>query len=170
MAPSTPAAVRERIDVLSPLLPSVGSRTASYADEAAAAAQWRSTASAQSAALSFLPVAWEGEGRTLSDWFTGVAESAGTIGRLLEERSEALRPASPDDHSAAFALRTRALGLARDCRTALRAEIAGNAALPRDLEARVFGFLDDLADKRTETGSSSAAGAGAGDVTEAPEV
>lgn len=165
VAPSTPADVRARVDGLAAVLPSTGARSAPYADEAAAAGTWRAALQTHGAELSAVPLAWEGAGRTLSDWFSGLAAAADTIGGLLEARSDALRPATTEDRSAAMSLRSQALGLVRDCRSALRTEVEGNAALPQDLDGRLFGFLDDLAAKRGKSGAT-----GGGDDTEKTEV
>jgi hypothetical protein len=45
-------------------------------------------------------------------------------------------------------LRSETIGLFHQFRATLRSEIADNDALPRDLEQQVFGYLDELEERR----------------------
>ncbi|GMV44241.1 MAG: hypothetical protein AMXMBFR64_59570 [Myxococcales bacterium] len=171
-APSTPEVVRARVDnltarlALSPTL-----KTASYADQAAAAPTYGKALASHGAELAELPVAWEGDGRTMADWVSGLGTAADAVGSLLAARSNALtETVSPEDQKRAFVIRTKTLTTLRSCRAVLADEIAVNEALPRNLERLVFGYLDDLSDDRAARRAGKAKkvapeGPGGGDET-----
>lgn len=116
----------------------------SYATEAATAQRNRPKLDELKDDLKLLPVP---DGKSLLDWVKSFVDTGDELNRLLSDRSttEASR-----DGKAASELRVKTIGLFGRLRHALRDEIAENPALPRDLEARVFAYIDELAARREQ--------------------
>lgn len=116
----------------------------SYAEEAAQAKKNQPKLTELQADLQLLPVP---DGKTMLDWALGFVEAGETLDKLLSDRSttEAQAASKP-----ATELRTTTIGLLRRLREALRDEVDANPALPRDLEARVFAYIDELSARRTK--------------------
>jgi len=114
----------------------------SYATEAATAQRNRPKLDELKDDLKLLPVP---DGKTLLDWAQSFVDSGDELNKLLSDRSST---EASHDGKAASELRVKTIGLFGRFRQALRDEIAENLALPRDLEARVFAYLDELAARR----------------------
>lgn len=115
----------------------------SYAEEAARAKKNRSRVAELENDLKSLPVP---DGKSLYDWVIGFLDAGDSLDRLLSERSTAEATASTGTSSTV--LRATTIGLLRRLREALRDEVSANADLPRDLEQRVFAYIDELANRR----------------------
>ncbi len=115
----------------------------SYAEEAARAKKNRARIAELEQDLKSLPVP---DGKTLFDWVTAFLDAGDSLDKLLSERSTAEAAASAG--TSATILRATTIGLLRRLREALRDEVAATAELPRDLEQRVFAYIDELAARR----------------------
>ena len=115
----------------------------SYAEEAARAKKNRARITELEQDLKSLPVP---DGKTLFDWVTGFLSAGDSLDQLLSERSTAEAAASGG--TSATVLRATTIGLLRRLREALRDEVAASTELPRDLETRVFAYIDELAARR----------------------
>ena len=113
-----------------------------YAEEAARAKRNRPKLAELENDLKSLPVP---EGKTLYDWVKGFLDAGDSLDKLLSDRSTA--EAAPSG-TIVTTLRANTIGLLRRFREALRDEVAANASLPRDLEQRVFAYIDELANRR----------------------
>lgn len=113
-----------------------------YAEEAARAKRNRPKVAELEGDLKSLPVP---DGKTLLDWVNGFLDAGDSLDKLLSDRSTI--EAAPQG-AAATTLRANTIGLLRRLRDALKDEVAANASLPRDLEQRVFAYIDELADRR----------------------
>ncbi|MDI3282014.1 hypothetical protein [Polyangium sp. 15x6] len=125
-------------------VPNRGRLVDSYAEEAAQAKKNRPKLDELEADLGSLPVP---DGKTLLHWALGFVDAGETLDKLLSDRSstEATAASKP-----ATELRTTTIGLLRRFRDALRDEVATNPALPRDLESRVFAYIDELSARRAK--------------------
>jgi len=120
--------------------------TDSYTDEAAAALKNRPKLAERKDDLLLFPVP---EGKTLYDWVSAFLDAGDSIGKLLDQRAQAgVGPAGNVGK-----LRSQTIKLLYQFREALQLEIEENPALPRDLEARVFAYLDELNDRHGSTGA-----------------
>lgn len=122
------------------LIPALDSLSATYEAEAAKAKINKSQLASLKPALDLFPVV---DG-TLYDWAMDFVAAGETIDTLLSERADA------KDRADAAALRADTIGLLTRLRKSLKAEQKVNPALPADLEAEVFGYLDLLEAKAAE--------------------
>lgn len=129
-------------------VPSMAETTRPYADEAAAAGRRRATIAERAADLALFPVI----GGDLSSWATGYVEAGARLDTLLSGRATAEAEA---DRSPAPGLRAKTIGVLTRMRGTLRDELEEDPALPRDLEARVFGYIDELAARRARPGGGT---------------
>ena len=113
-----------------------------YAEEAGHAKKNRPKVAELENDLKSLPVP---DGKTLFDWVNGFLDAGDSLDKLLSDRSTA--EASPTGTSPA-ALRATTIGILGRLREALRDEVATNDALARDLEQRIFAYIDELSDRR----------------------
>lgn len=118
-------------------IPTLLDLQASYADEADAAIARKKTLSRHKADLKLFPVA---EGETLLDWVTAFLDAGERLNTLLSERAD-MPQAS---RKGAGSLRSATIGLLNRLRAGLADELAHDPKLPRDLDARVFGYFDQL--------------------------
>ncbi len=142
-SPDVPAAVRDSARTLRyAFVPSLGALQIAYADEAAAAAERRALLATHEAALKSFPVpsATPGTPETLYTWVAGQIEAGEQLGALLCGRADD----KPDSRRDAPRLRGAALGLATRMRATLADELASEPTLPRELDAKVFAYLDLL--------------------------
>lgn len=132
-------------------VPNRGRLADTYAAEAAQAKKNQPKLDELKADLQSLPVP---DGKTLLDWAKRFVEAGETLDKLLSDRSttEANAASKP-----ATELRPSTIGLLRRFRDALRDEVASNPALPRDLEARVFAYIDELSARRAKKKKSDEA-------------
>ncbi|MDI1436814.1 hypothetical protein [Polyangium sorediatum] len=142
--PKVPPHVRAAIErVRAAFIPELDDLRASYVEEAHAAFEHRKRIDALKADLQLIPLA---EGRTLLEWAEGYVTAAEQIGALLSQRADAETGARRD----AGRIRTATLAVLGRFRGALGDEIAVNPALPRDLDAQVFGLFDELGQMRAD--------------------
>jgi len=78
---------------------------------------------------------------TLYDWMLGFLQAAEGLDAALSQRSASRKMS----RSPAVPLRSSTLSLLTRMRASLQDEIALNPTLPRDLEARIFGYFDEIA-------------------------
>lgn len=123
-------------------IPNRGTLGDSYAEEAARAKKNRPKLTELEADLKLLPVP---DGQTLHDWASRFIEAGESLDKLLSDRSSAEANAASKP---ATELRVTTIALLRRLREALRDEVASNEALPRDLESRLFAYVDELAARR----------------------
>jgi hypothetical protein len=116
----------------------------SYADEAAAALDHRRELAGMEAQLRLVPV----PGGTLYDWAQEYIATGEALHELLTKRADAAPTIDQKTRLAAGHLRSSTLGLLNRMRQALTDELAANPNLPRDLEAQLFGYMDELAGMR----------------------
>jgi len=110
---------------------------ASYTDEAHAAIRHRDDLQTLEADLKLIPIAG---GLSLHDWAQGFIAGGDLVGTLLSLRADAAKGARSD----AGKIRSSAVGVLGRFRGALSDELSVNTALPKDLEAQVFGYFDEL--------------------------
>ena len=126
-------------------VPSLASLQASYADEAQAALDHRPKLDELRADLELFPVA----GATLAAWVDGQLKAGVKLDELLRARADA----APGSRKEAATLRSKAIGQLQRFRDALADERDVNRKLDADLEARLFGYIDQLAAMRDRGGS-----------------
>lgn len=126
-------------------VPSLASLQASYADEAQAALDHRPKLDELRADLELFPVA----GATLAAWVDGQLKAGVKLDELLRARADA----APGSRKDAATLRSKAIGQLQRFRDALADERDVNPKLDADLEARLFGYIDQLAAMRDRGGS-----------------
>lgn len=150
--PDLPDALREAAQRIQQLfVPSLDLVTASYADEAARSKQLRTALTEHGALLALFPVVG---GADLQGWVEGWLKSGESLASLLEERAKATQSAS--GNSALGVLRGTLLGAIHRCRAALVDELVENPSLPRDLDAQIFGYFDELTSQRARRAAASA--------------
>jgi hypothetical protein len=127
------------------LIPSLGVLRRSYADEAAAALSRRAAISGMEPDLNLFPVA---DGKTLLDWALAYIDQGERLHGLLARREEAVAAVDGQARRRAAQLRAETAAILGHFRDALADETAADPSLPRDLDARIFGFFDQLAKRR----------------------
>ena len=156
-APGSSAALIAAADrIRQGFIPALGDLQQSYATEADAALTRAPLLKSYKADLELFPVA----GGTLHDWAAGFLAAGTHLHDLLSDRAdEASSPTRKD----AAGLRADALGLVSRLRAALADEVKHDKKLPRDLDAQLFGYLDQLAATRgAANAAKKAAKKGAG--------
>jgi hypothetical protein len=123
---------------------------ADYAAEADKAKKRKEILSDHEADLKLFPIAG---GKTLYDWVNDFIEAGITLDEILSDRADVKTKNSRKD---AGALRTSTLRLLGNFRLALADDVRHDDELPHDIDARIFGYLDELqAMRRTPAGSSA---------------
>lgn len=125
-------------DVRAVFLAEASERSASFVNEADKARERRAKLPAHEAKLKAWTIA---PGQSLYDWIDGYVSAGEKLHTLLEKRADVLSQSRKD----ARTLRSKALGMLRDLRRSIRRAVELDPALPRDLEARLFGYMDTLA-------------------------
>jgi hypothetical protein len=149
--PSATAAQKEAAQrVRDALVPNLSTLRASYADEAAAAAHKRHALDTLKSDLEIFPVPGN---KTLLDWATSFVDAGDALDKLLHSRS-----LIGNDGMSGPAIKVRAvtLGILGRFRAALVDEIEENLSLPRDLEKRIFSYLDELQTMREQAAAARA--------------
>ncbi|MGK4008667.1 hypothetical protein WMF31_39030 [Sorangium sp. So ce1036] len=118
-------------------IPALSELKASYADEATAAIERKKVLGEHRADLERFPVA---EGETLYHWISGFLGAGERLHSMLSDRAD-VRETS---RKGAGALRAATIGLLSRLRAGLADEVEHTPELPRDLDAQVFGYLDEL--------------------------
>ncbi len=119
------------------LIPELDDLKASYVVEANAALKHKADLQALEADLKLIPIAG---GLSLFDWGTGFVASGDLLGTLLSRRADA----GNGSRSEAGRIRAGAVGVLNRFRGALGDELAISQVLPKDLDAQVFGYFDEL--------------------------
>ncbi len=88
------------------------------------------------------------DGATLYDWVKGMLDSGKTLHQLLSDRADATTSADAKGRGEVIGSRTTTLGVLNRMRDAMRDELEVDQSLPRDLEAQVFGYFDELESSR----------------------
>lgn len=126
-------------------VPSLGTLQARYADQAAFAHRKRPAFDAMRPELEQITVPG---GTNLAEWIAVFLDQGDKIGSLLHGRAEA--GVGVETSTAGGALRSSVIGLLGRFRQAIRDEVASGAPLPKDYEARLFAFIDQLDRTRAE--------------------
>lgn len=140
-------------------IPALSELKASYADEATAALERKKILEEHKADLERFPVA---EGETLYHWISGFLDAGERLHTTLSDRADV----KETSRKGAGALRAATIGLLSRLRAGLADEVEHTPELPRDLDAQVFGYLDELhapraAAARAKKAKKAAAGAAA---------
>ncbi|HSN98268.1 MAG TPA: hypothetical protein VLS89_08215 [Candidatus Nanopelagicales bacterium] len=137
-APSSSAdVVAAATRIRTTFIPELRELKATYANEASAALDRKKVLDAHRTDLEMFPLA---EGKTLFDWVKGYLDAGERLDLLLSNRADA-----PDNsRKEAGALRAGTIGMLNRVRDAIGDELAHDPSLPRDLDAQVFGYFDEL--------------------------
>lgn len=123
------------------LITRLGELQSSYADEAAKAKERKPLLKSAEAMLTALPVAGGGSAFSVASAFLAQGE---LLSELLSQRAtQSAEQEGEADRSRAGHLRNTGLGLLNRFRGAVSDELEANPTLPRDLDARLFTFLDE---------------------------
>lgn len=142
--PDVPANVRSAIQrIRAAFIPHLDRLQASYVNEAKAAIDNKNDLAKLENDLKSIPIAG---GLSLYDWCTGFIGGGESIAKLLSERADADMGARRE----AGKLRTSTISILGRFRAALADELATNKLLPAELDARVFGYFDELDDMRAD--------------------
>lgn len=146
--PNVPANVRASIErVRAAFIPDVDMLRAPYAEEVEAAAKHKGDLVTLESDLKSIPIAG---GLSLYDWCAGFVEQGEAIGTLLSQRADVTGAGRIE----AGKLRAAAIGALGRLRAALADEMSVDPNLPADLDAKVFGYFDEL----EKMGANAAAG------------
>jgi hypothetical protein len=132
-------------------VPSRSLLIASYPDETAHAGKVKPTLTTMEAGLRSFKIVGD---HTLYDVAAGFVTNGEKLGELLSDRADAIGDA---DRSEVKGLRGKTLRLINRFRGMLEEEIDENPDLPRDLDTKVFGFLDQLAGDRSRAAAGATA-------------
>lgn len=114
----------------------------SYAEEAVVAKNHRAHLTERKADLQLFPVPG---GKTLFDWAEGFLDKGDALDDLLNQRATA--EVGQGTRKLAGQLRSETLGLLFQFRASVRSEITYKKLSP-DLEAHIFGYVDELSSRR----------------------
>lgn len=146
--PGLDASLRAVVErVREKFVPTLQALNASYADEALAAIERRKLLKSWRADLKRLPVA----GGTLYDWI----DAQLTAGEKLDELLRTRAGNTPGSRKQASTLRGKVVGQLARFREALRDEREAREDLPEDIEAQLFGYIDQLAAMRSPQSASA---------------
>jgi hypothetical protein len=136
--------------ILERLVPERGALTASYVDEATDAKRHRGELAELEADLRHFPLPGD---RTLYDVAEGFIAKGEQIGELLSQRTDI----AAVTRTSLRQLRSRAMGFMMRMREAISDELLIRSELPRDLDAQIFGYLDEIAARRATAAARAAA-------------
>ncbi|MCU0689811.1 MAG: hypothetical protein MUF54_00280 [Polyangiaceae bacterium] len=136
------------------LVPSLAGLRISFAGEAVAAQNRLKKLSDLKPLLESFPV----KGGNLYRWATQYLEAGVSLDELMSSRADATATTDADRRIAGV-LRSETLGLLARARAALGDELQANVSLPRNLDAAVFGYFDELAAMRDRSASRGDDGA-----------
>jgi hypothetical protein len=136
--PDTPAPVLNAAKkIRAAFIPTLEDLGSSYAAEAKAAMDRKPDLTNLQSELAMFPVSGGG---TLEDWAESFLHAGTKLDELLSQRADIEKQNRKD----AGRLRVELIGLLNRLRKTLDAELKDDPSLPRDLDARVFGYLDLL--------------------------
>jgi hypothetical protein len=141
--PGLPPPHTDALRRIKAFLPRPEDLQASYADEAAAAGKRREKLDASTELqddLKLFPVV----GGTLLDWVRLHLDGGARLGSLLSNRADSNTGA----RSKANALRSQTVALLNRARGAVLDAVDADDTLPRDLDGQIFGYFDELEERR----------------------
>ncbi len=154
--PALPKELRDAAErIRNEFIPELRELRDSYADEARRAIERKAKLATFRSDLQRFPVAWtDGTAKhpTLYDWVAAYLDAGAHLDELLSARADA----APGSRADAGALRASTLGLIGRFRAGLANELTANPKLPRDLDAKVFAYLDLLTDLRAKGSTEEA--------------
>jgi hypothetical protein len=127
-----------------------GELRASYPDEAAMAKERQPKLAQYKEMLREFPLA---DGVTCYDLIRTQIESGITINQKMSERAKTEAEQGERSRAGAGKLRGSLLGTLTRCRAALSDEVKMKSSLPRNLDAQLFGYFDELDAKRAASQS-----------------
>jgi hypothetical protein len=130
----------------------------SYPDEASRAKKNRLKIAALEADLRLISVPHperDGETQTLYEWVDDFISQGEKLDELLSLRAGLTPQALEEAMTKANVLRAEAIGLLGEFRKILSRELSTNVALPRNMDAVIFGYLDDLEAQRARSAAAS---------------
>ncbi|MDC0747777.1 hypothetical protein [Polyangium mundeleinium] len=145
-----PALVVAAKRIRAAFIPELESLRDSYADEAAAAVQRKNKLIELEADLKLFPIA---KGGTLHDWATAYVAAGEHLSSLLSKRADA----TTDGRKHAAKLRSETVALLNRVRSAIADDVETLPDLPRDLDAQIFGYLDELEQRREDANRAAKA-------------
>ena len=137
---STPEMRQAAQHVRDAFIPATTALQASYADEAAAARSRKGKLVDVKADLEALPIPGGG---TAYDWAVAFLAAGEKLSELLSNRADAEAVTRKN----AQLLRSETIGILNDLRRAIAREKRRNPSLPDDIDAQIFGYLDDLEER-----------------------
>jgi len=141
-SPKTSVEVREAAaKIRDAFIPELEQLRAPYVDEVHAAMQHKKDIVELEAELKLIPIA---DGLTLHDWALVFVASGERIGALLGQRADIDTSTRRD----AGKLRSATIAILTRFRASLADELSINKNLPSDLDAKIFGLFDELAEMR----------------------
>lgn len=148
--PTLSEALRAAINrIRTTLIPSLAILQESYADEASAAADSKNELPTIEADLKLFPLAGGG---TLYDWATSFLGAGETLSVLLSQRADI----DAKTRKNAAKLRSEAIGMLNDLRTAAFREARQRPELPADIDAQIFAYFDTLEEQRKAANAAKA--------------
>ena len=150
LATLEPALAEQAGVVQDTFVPTLGALKVPFADEAMAAKDRRASLAEHKSLLASFPVA---NNKTLEDWAVAYLDHGEQLDALLSERAKEVAETTSDRSNAA-PLRGQTIGMLGRFRAALADEIAMDSSLPRDLDAQIFGYFDELHRRRGTSGGS----------------
>ena len=137
-APDVPPHIRSAIErIRDTFIPELDLIRAPYADEVAAAIRHKHDLVTLETDLKTIPLAG---GSSLFDWCAGFVAKGEELGSLLSQRADK----SSMSRIEASKLRAATVGAIGRLRATLADEMAFDLDLPRDLDAQIFGYFDEL--------------------------
>jgi hypothetical protein len=163
---ASPELKKSARDTMTTFVPEVRALHDSYGDEAAVAHKNRVHLEQLEALLKSIPVP---TGETMYAWVKAFLDEGDKLGKLLSDR--ALIEAGTFSAGEITSLRMSTIGLIRRFRDGVADEMAENKELPRNLDALIFGYFDELSERRAKSPKTDVAAAEAkppADATTAP--
>jgi hypothetical protein len=152
-APSaSPELKAKAIRIRTAFIAKLGALRDTWADEAATAAKNRPKTEELKADLESIPTP---TGETLDVWVSAFLAAGDKLGELLSDR--AFIEAAGLEGAEIASLRMTTIGLVSRFRTAVLDDMAERPELPRNLDALIFGFFDELNDRRIKAAKAEVA-------------
>ena len=160
--PDIPADVRSAIErIREAFIPDVDLLRAPYIEEVDAAVKHKADLVTFESDLKSIPIAG---GLSLYDWCAGFVAKGEALGELLSQRADMTSTSRVE----AGKLRAAAIGALGRLRAALADEMSVNDKLPADLDAKIFGYFDEL--DKMGANAAAARRKPAAQVPDAPEL
>ncbi len=151
-----PAATRDfLVKVRETFVPNLSDLMKSYEDEAALAKRRSAELEAMKPELEAFSIG----SISLYTLVSAYLDAGNRLDTLLSSRADTVADEEAKRIKDIFVLRSQALGLLNQFRAALAQEVAFDKSLPRDLETKVFAYMDQIAETRAARAASHAAAA-----------